>query len=288
MKKRWNAILFPPAWITVLFGLSAFALLIASAITLDSAHAVSILSYAMSFFALILISLRIPDMARVVARFRTENAYYLAYAGDVKIRMRISLCGAVFFGGAYSLFQLCLGFKHHSVWFYAMAGYYALVSGMRLILLRFIFDHAPGENRRAEWSKYQLCGALLMLINLALAVFLAYFIAKIRVFRHHEITTISMAVYSFCALSLAITSTIKYKKYQSPVYMAAKIISLTAASVSMLSLENAMLTSFGETNDVIFHRVILGASGGAIMLMVMSFSVYMMINASKHLRLNHE
>ncbi len=284
MKEKFIRILYPPAWITVLFGLCAFAFLIASAVLLDSAHPVSILSYAMSFCALVLIVLRIPDMLRSIRRFRKENRYYLAYARDVKIRMRVSLCGAVFFGSMYAVFQLCLGFKHHSVWFYAMAGYYALMSGMRLILLNYTRNHAPGEDQRAEWAKYRLCGALLMQINLALAVFLIYFIWKIRIFRHHEITTISMAAYSFCALSLAIVNTIKYKRYQSPVYMAAKIISLTAASVSMLTLENAMLTAFGKTNDILFHRVILGASGAVIMMMVMSVSVYMIVNASKHIR----
>ena len=99
----------------------------------------------------------------------------------------------------------------------------------------------------------------------------------------HPISILSYAM-SFCALSLAIVNTIKYKRYQSPVYMAAKIISLTAASVSMLTLENAMLTAFGKTNDILFHRVILSASGGVIMMMVMSFSVYMIVNASKHIR----
>jgi len=185
------------------------------------------------------------------------------------------------------VFQLCLGLRHHSAWFYAMAGYYLLLGMMRLTLVRHTHHHAAGEDNRAEWRKYRLCGWLLLVMNLALAIFTLYFVFRIRVFRHHEITTIAMAAYSFTALTLAIVNVVRYRKYGSPAYSAAKAISLASATVSMLTLENALLTTFGEGESELFRQIMLGASGTAVLLVVQGIALYMIVNASKKLRINN-
>ena len=97
-----------------------------------------------------------------------------------------------------------------------MAGYYLLLAIMRLTLVRHTRHHAPGEDTALEWRKYRFCGALLMVMNLALAIFTLYFVFRISTFLHHEITTIAMAAYSFTALALAIVNAVRYRKYGSP------------------------------------------------------------------------
>lgn len=283
-KRMIKSILFPHAVIVWLLWPAALGLLIYSLAAFESGDVISMVSYVLSFYALVLVTLRIPGIARFVRRFRQENRYIVRYTSDVRLRVNISLLRNFVFNAVYAAFQLGLGLWHRSVWFYSMAGYYLLLALMRLLLMRYTRSYAPGEQRQAEWRKYRLCGICLMMITLALTVFIIYFVWKIRVFRHHEITTIAMAAYTFASLALAIVNAVRYKSYGSPVYSAAKAISLVSAVVSMLTLENAMLTAFGQDSSELFRQVMLGGTGLAVVLVVQGIALYMIINAWRNLR----
>ena len=286
-KKTGKAFLFPHPLISMLLLPAALIMMLVCVLRYGSDAPLTIASYALSFYGLVLVCLRIPAIVRRVQRFRQENRYYLLYKNDVQLRINISLYGAFGFNAMYALFQFCLGLRHHSAWFYAMSGYYLLLALMRLSLVRHTRHHAPGEDNHTEWRKYRFCGWLLMLMNLALMIFTLYFVFRIRTFVHHEITTIAMAAYSFTALAVAIANAIRYRKYGSPTYSAAKAISLASATVSMLTLENAMLTTFGEGSSESFRQIILGASGVAVILVVQGIALYMIVNAHRKLKINN-
>lgn len=286
-KKIGKVLLFPHPIVAGLLFPVAVVLMLWSMLTRGVEDPLTIAFCALSFYGLVLVCLRIPDIIRWVQRFRRENKYYLLYSSDVQLRINLSLYFAVGFNAVYALFQLCLGLWHHSAWFYAMAGYYLLLGLMRLSLVRHTRQYAAGEDSRAEWRKYRFCGWLLLVMNLALAIFTLYFVFRIRVFPHHEITTIAMAAYTFTALTLAIVNAVRYRKYGSPAYSAAKAISLASATVSMLTLENALLTTFGEGESELFRQIMLGASGAAVILIVQGIALYMIVNAGKKLRINN-
>ena len=69
---------------------------------------------------------------------------------------------------------------------------------------------------------------------------------------------------------------------------AAKAVSLTTASVSMLSLETAMLSAFGTENDILFRQLITGISGAAVCLFVLGMAVFMIHSAAKELKIRNE
>ena len=285
-KKIGKQLLFPHPLIAGLLFPMAVALMLRGMLTRGAEDPLTIAFCALSFYALVLVCLQIPDVVRKVQRFRRENKYYLLYRSDVQLRINLSLYFAVGFNAVYALFQLCLGLRHHSAWFYAMAGYYLLLALMRLSLVRHTRQHAAGEDSRTEWRKYRFCGWLLLLMNLTLAVFTLYFVFRIRTFLHHEITTIAMAAYTFTALTLAIVNAVRYRKYGSPAYSAAKAISLVSAIVSMLTLENAMLTAFGQDSGEMFRQIILGASGAAVILTVQGIALHMIVSAHRELTIN--
>ena len=285
-KKIGKRLLFPHPAIVVLLSVCAAAFLVYSFLALDEADPISIAAYALSFYALMLVCLQIPTILRWIQRFRHENKHYLRYQSDVQLRINLSLYGAFGFNALYALFQLCLGLRHRSAWFYAMAVYYLLLAVMRLTLARHTSHYAAGEDNANEWRKYCFCGWLLLVMNLALAVFTLYFVFRIRTFPHHEITTIAMAAYTFAALTMAIINVIRYRNYGRPAYSAAKAISLASATVSMLTLENALLTTFGQESDELFRRIILGASGIIVILVVQGIALNMIVNACRRLRMN--
>lgn len=279
-----KALLFPHPIIAVVLSVAAGVLLAYGFIACEPTGPVSIASYVMSFYALVVICLRVPGMVRWAQRFRHDNPYYLRYAGDIRLRMSISLDGALVFNAAYAAFQLCLGIRHASAWFYAMAGYYFLLSGMRLMLARHVRCYAPGSQKQMEWRKYRLCGVCLLMMNLALLVFILYFIWQIRIFVHHEITTIAMATYTFASLTMAVISVNRYRKQDSPVYLAAKHISFASATVSVLTLENAMFTAFGQETSELLRRIMLGATGAFVFLFVQGMALYMIAGANRRIK----
>lgn len=252
-----------------------------SFLTADPTDAVSILAYSLSFYMLAAASIRVPRIIQWVKRLLKENKYIVRYRSDVRLRMNASLFSAFFYNSAYAVFQLCLGIYHGSVWFYAMAGYYLSLAAMRLLLVRHTKNYEAGEQLVREWKKYRLCGICLLFMNLSLSAIIFFITWQNRTFRHHEITTIAMAAYTFFSFTMAIIHVIQYRKYQSPVYSAAKIISLVSAMVSMLTLETAMLTVFGQESGENFRRFMLGSTGAVIVLCVQAMAIHMIVTAGK-------
>lgn len=285
-KKVGKHLLFPHPVITALMTLLAAAGLIRSLLRPERPDALSIAAYALSFYALVLVCLRVPDLVALIRRFRRENPWYLRYRDDLQLRMRLSLTCALCWNAAYALLQLALGLTYRSAWFFAMAGYYTVLAALRCLLSRQVWEHVPGDRRTAEWRVYRLCGAGLLMMNLALLVFLLCFVYRLRQVRHHEIVTIAMAVYTFTSTAVAVSGVIRYRRYESPVCSAAKAISLASALVSMLSLENTMLATFSAGEHPLFRPILLGCSGAAISLCILSMAVYMLVHATKSLKEN--
>lgn len=133
---------------------------------------------------------------------------------------------------------------------------------------------------RDELIKYRACGWVFLVMNLALSLIVFFMVYWNRTFYHQEITTITMAAYTFVTLTTAIVNIIKYRKYNSPVFSASKAISLAAALVSMLTLESTMLTTFGGDTTDMTRKMMLGISGGVISTFILSMALYMIVQST--------
>ncbi len=210
-------------------------------------------------------------MAKLVSKWRQ----------DLHFRLRTGLGMGLIFGLAYGFLQLGLGIRHRSFWYWSLAGYYGLLGLMRLILWIYFGRRIPGDDLRSEGRLCRACGWLLLGMNLALGVMLFFMLYWGRTFRHHPITTIAMATYTFTALTLAIINLVRYRKLGSPAVSAAKAISLAAACVSMITLTSTMLTAFSEEEDPAFRTWMVGLAGGAGSLFII-FMALAMIRSPKH------
>ena len=94
-----------------------------------------------------------------------------------------------------------------------------------------------------------------------------------------------MAAYTFTSFTLAIINVVRYRKYNSPVFSASKVISLAAACVSMLTLESTMLTTFDDgTMDILSRRILLAASGGVVSVFIVAMAIYMIVQSGKKMK----
>ena len=123
------------------------------------------------------------------------------------------------------------------------------------------------------------------MMNLALTLIIFFMVYFNRTFEHHMITAIAMAAYTFTALATAIINVIKYRKYNSPVMLTAKIIALSAALVSMLSLETAMLSEFGAEMAETEKRILIAATGGGVSVAVVLMSSFMIVRSAKEMKM---
>ena len=90
--------------------------------------------------------------------------------------------------------------------------------------------------------------------------------------------------YRLCGMILMVMNVVKYRKYRSPVMSAAKVVSLAAALVSMLSLETAMLTQFGSTDSEMSRRIMTACTGAGVCTMILAMAVYMIYHATRELK----
>jgi hypothetical protein len=125
---------------------------------------------------------------------------------------------------------------------------------------------------------------MLLLLNLALSLMVFFMVYWNRTFNHHEITTIALAAYTFFSFTMAILNFIKYRKIKSPVYSAAKAISLTSACVSIITLEATMLTVFGSDMDLIVRKILLGFTGGTVSIFVVVLAINIIVNGMKQMK----
>ena len=285
-RKIGKALLFPPIAIMVILLPVAAVFLIYSMVFIGTESVIATISYVLAAYTLTVWCMKIPQLIRCLKTFRDENKYAKRWLDDTRLRVNVSLYGSLIWNTAYAVFQLGLGFWHHSFWFFSLAGYNISLAVMRFFLVRHTSKHKPGEKMREEFIKYRACGIVFLVMNLALSLMIFFMVYWNKTFHHHEITTISMAAYTFTSFALAIVNTVKYRKYNSPVYSASKAISLAAACVSMLTLESTMLTTFNDGSmDLTARRIMLGASGGVISLFIIAMAIFMIVWGTKKLKL---
>lgn len=285
-KKLGKNLLFPHIAIMLILLPVAIVFLVYAMIFMGTDSIAAYISYVLAFYTLTVWCCKIPKLIRFFKIFKDKNKYARLWQDDARLRVNVSLYGSLMLNTAYAVFQLGLGFYHASFWYYSMAGYYISLAIMRFFLVQHTSRHKPGEKMQEELIKYRNCGIVFFVMNIALSVMMFFMVYWNRTFRHHEITTIAMAAYTFTAFTLAIINVVKYRKYNSPVFSASKVISLAAACVSMLTLESTMLTTFDDgTLDILGRQIMLGASGGVVSVFIVAMAVYMIVQSNKKVKL---
>lgn len=288
-KKLGKALLFPHASVLMLLLPSASAALGYAFVGLEETDPLRIAAYVLSFYTLLVWCLRAPKLVDAARRLKRDNRYARRWLSDARLRMNVTLTGNVLWNGAYAALQLGLGLYYRSFWFYSLAGYYFSLAFMRFFLVRYTLRHCPGEQMARELRHYRACGWVFLFMNLALSGMMLFMIREERMVRHHEVVTIAMAAYTFTSLTMAIVNVVRYRKYQSPVFSASKVVSLASACVSMLTLEATMLTTFsGDGMTPQTQTLFLALSGGAVSILIITMAVYMIVKSNQKLKNREE
>lgn len=280
-----KTLLFPPTAI-ILTLLPFSALFLIYMLINGNGGAFSICSYILAFYVLLTVSLRVPNIISTVRSLREKNKYVERYLSDAELRVRISLYASLAINIAYSVLQVGLGLRHSSLWYYSLGAYYVILALMRFFLVRY--DRSHNYNKEKSKKLCLMIGILMLVMTLALTVIIFHMLSLGVIIEHHEITAIAMAAYTFCALTFALKEALSKKK-RSLVFTVSKSISLTSALVSMITLENTMITAFGK-GDASFLKIMIAFTGIAVctLVVIIALNIIRIANNSLQTKTDNE
>ncbi len=278
-------LLYPHIGIVIISTVLGIVSLIYSFGYSDALSILQYCSYVISAYALLVICFRVPKGIKRIKEYKKENRYVLKYTSDRELRVKISLCVSVSVNLIYAAFNVFMGILYQSAWFYSLAGYYILLTLIRGLLLND--THKKDElSMISQWRRYRFCGALLIAMNMVLLGMVFYIVYQNKGVTYHFVQAIAMAAYTFSITTVSIVNVIRHRRSKQPLLSAVKFISLAAALVSMLSLENAMLNVFGGADGEGFRRLMTAITGGAVWGIILIMGIYMVIKSTRYITEN--
>lgn len=239
--------------------------------------------YAISFYTLLIVCARIPNIVMKVKNGAYANKYTRTYLTDKELRLRLSMYRGLLINSVFAIFKILLGFLYNSPWLFAMAGYNMLLSIMRFIVI--YRSQKKGltelEERRRGLQSYQVCGWLVMLLNIATSVIMYMVIVQKQTIEYHMIVTIGLAAFTFYCFIMAIINMVKFRERTNPVYATIKRIDMVKAIVSIFTLQVAMLTSFSGQGQSIDTGLMNTLTGVAVTVAINTIGAMMIYGVKK-------
>ena len=287
-KKIGKKLLFPPIWMMVILVIaSAVALTLIFVKGLEESIPAYIV-YVLAFYTLsvvtIFCAMVLPKQYSTIKQKIYDNPLGNRYMTDRVFRTNISLSISFVISMLYVGINLWSWHMLGSYWFMVLAVYYVIMAVMRFLLVRYVRIQKIGTNMLGEWKRSRICAYILLLINLSLSGAVLMILYQHRGYDYPGIMIYVMALYTFYALTMSIVDIVKYRKMGSPVMSTAKIVSLSAALVSLLNLETAMFAQFGADMSPEHQRIFIILTGAGVSITVVTLSVNLIVKANKEIR----
>lgn len=287
-KKIGKQALFPPIWLMAILTILSAGLLTLVFVKGWEQSAIAYITYLLAFYTLTVVclfcALVLPKRYRRIKEIIYANPLARRYLTDRAFRTKISLGLSLGISLLYVAINLLSWYWVRSWWFVVLAVYYGIMVVMRFLLVRYFRKNQIGASIPAEWRRSRSCAYILLLVNLSLSGAVLMILFQNRGHDYPGILIYVMAMYSFYSTIHAVTDIVKYRKMGSPVMSTAKIVSLSAALVSMLNLETAMFAQFGADMAPESQRIFIILTGAGVSVTVVTLSVWLIVKATKEIR----
>jgi len=194
------------------------------------------------------------------------------------LRERYPLLPALLSAGgslAYAVFHGALAFRYRSWWSVTLAAYFCVLGCMRLSAVS-----AARSGRRAAADNLRRNGMAMALLAIVLSGMTLLTILEQRNAQYALPVILAIAAYTFCLAGLAIRNVIRAFRTRSSVMIALRNIACAGAIGAMLSLERAMLGTFGDAAGA-FARTMEAASGAEAFVLVLALGAGMIAAARR-------
>ena len=244
--------------------------------------------YTLSFYTLLILSLTVwrnsPRWHSRVREIVYGNTYIRQYVTDAVFKTQINLACSLALDVLYAGVNILLAVFFSTNWFAVFAGYYAVLSCLRILLFQNLFWKRKRENPLRELKRARFCSGILLTVNLVLSALVLMMLYRPHEFGDMGVLIYVAALYTFSALAVSITGLIRFRKYKSPVLSVSRMINLTAALVSLLILETAMLSQFGGDMPLSMQNIFIAATGAGVSIVIVVTALYMILRTTRMLR----
>lgn len=289
-KKIGKKLLFPPVWVMAILTVASAVLLTLVFVKGWQEKAIAYAVYVLSFYTLCVVTVYcamvLPKQYHTIKGKIYANALGNRYMTDRAFRTEVSLYISLIVNMLYVGMNLWSWHFSGSWWFVVLAVYYVIMAVMRFLLVRYVRKQDLGTSIVQEWKRSRICAYILLLVNLSLSGAVLMILYQNRGYDYPGILIYVMALYTFYSTTHAIVDIVRYRKLGSPIMSTAKIVSLSAALVSMLNLETAMFAQFGKDMAAQDQRIFIILTGAGVSITVVTMSVLLIIQAGKAMTQN--
>lgn len=162
-------------------------------------------------------------------------------------RYRVLFCATVSFSIniTYAVYNALLGYFSDTNRFIVLGIYYFVLSIMRLVAVLY----ERKSKKKKELRVMRFSGVMLIELSSILGAMVWFDAKESMATSYHEIVMITIALYTFTKLTLAIINAVKARKVNSPVITTIRNISCADAAASIISLQRSMFVTFSGTPE---------------------------------------
>lgn len=295
-KNTLSKILHPRTFVLlILIALSVFFLVLALKYNLEKLG-FNYFSYALSTYTLICAVIQISKIAKSfgkwfhnlrIIKLIDSNPIGYRLINDLTFRGTASIYQGLAINTLYAALKLITSFIYGSVWPGAVAVYYIMLCIIRGYLIYTVRTEKKHTGEAAkllhEYKGCRHCGYLMLILNIGMMGMVTQMIYKNNEYKYNGAIIYLSAFFTFYILVLAIINVFKFRKINRPILTASKIITLSAALISLFSLQTAMIARFGS-EEAIFRRHMNIALGSTVCLITFGMAVYMILNAKHEIK----
>ena len=201
---------------------------------------------------------------------------------DGRLRAEVLLYFSLAVNLAYAVLQGVNGLLARSIWAGTLAFYYLTLGAIRFSLLRGHKKVGVAE----KWKKYRGCAFVMLILNFALLGIHCVTLYMGHIIAYPGYMIYAMAAYTFYTAITAIRNVVVYRRYNDPILSAGKALALAAAAISVYSLQSAMISKFGDSEE--FRQIMGNCVGAGVFVLITAVSAYMIGKGTKAIRLAAE
>ncbi len=184
---------------------------------------------------------------------------------DKEYRMIAKAVLSLIFNVAFAFYNGILGHLSSSVIFITSAVYYLTLSFMR-------FAVVLSRRRFKEKGAIGVIGAMLIILCIVFSAMVFVSMRDKTASVYGTVTMITIATFTFSKITAAVISAIKHKKDKNRLVFAVNAIRYSEVAVSLLTMQQSMLVSFGEGGDS-FAVILNAMTGAAVCLFILMMGI---------------
>lgn len=303
MKRILIKLFAPPNSVIYVVDIITIPLLVISLSVLPSTNPVSLFSYLLSTYALIISIVGIKRLVKhinyllqndkvyfvvCIKRIMHKNKYTGLYIDSKDFRARISLYFGLAVNLLFAVFKGATGIYYKSAWLCSIGIYYFFLGAVKFMLMKNVRitsdDDFSSKGKYHEYKTYRLCGNMIMALDLAIAVMTIQMIWADSTVSFSQTAVIISAAYTFYSFISAAANVVSFRKRNNAILSAAKNVNMTAAVMAMYSLQNSMLFVFEKDGQQNFRKLMNSITGGFVLVIVLGIASYMIINGTKKMK----